>query len=589
VRSIDTSALGNDGHLGSMQIKLGVIVPAGVTSGTLRFDDVALGSCGNCLVDAAAGETCDDGNALAGDGCSSSCEFECGNGEIETPEQCDDSNFTFGDSCTPSCRSVTTCDSCAEASCQVPVDGCLALTGLAQGGPSNGMPRSALCSRLRDCIHDSGCNLNTAIAHRPTLGGTPQNPLNPGQPENCYCGNSGMDCMLPGAANGSCRAEVEALLETDNAYQVVQRVGGYDPTFPGFDALADLLTCEQSQCSGQCVKAISCGNGFLEDRSHEFVAQFQFLIDRSPEPCLDEYTHTQGGCSFEECDDGNAENGDGCDEHCFLEACGNYLKQGLEECDDGNLIDGDGCDSSCIAEFVCGDAEVTPPFEECEPPSTGLGCSLQEYQDAPSTCGCDDTCNYKVCGNLLVQQGEECDPPNGTSCNDSCQRSVDECTECILLLDQSQDCPADLLLNGSGVPDAWQTGCLQEVTCMDLWGCLRDSLCHMERGFAACYCGEAADFNACESSSFMPTGVCEDEFLAAFEVQWGRPPTDNAELLAGFSEGPSNNNPYAAAIYIADLCLTPDSSVLYTPLRIQLEQSGVSPEVADGCVNACFP
>ncbi|MFQ5353171.1 MAG: hypothetical protein ACE5D3_08885, partial [Candidatus Binatia bacterium] len=45
-------------------------------------------SCGNERVD--AGEECDDGNLIDGDGCSRTCEFECGDAVLEGGEVCDD-------------------------------------------------------------------------------------------------------------------------------------------------------------------------------------------------------------------------------------------------------------------------------------------------------------------------------------------------------------------------------------------------------------------------------------------------------------------------------------------------------------------
>jgi len=53
----------------------------------------------------------------------------------------------------------------------------------------------------------------------------------------------------------------------------------------------------------------------------------------------------------EECDDGNAMDGDGCSMTCLLEAvCGNSRFELEEECDDGNVAPGDGCDAACRAE-----------------------------------------------------------------------------------------------------------------------------------------------------------------------------------------------------------------------------------------------
>ena len=74
--------------------------------------------CGDGIV--AANEKCDDGNTIAGDGCTASCKVEffytcagspsvcaiparCGNGIVEGSEACDDGNSTPGDGCTNSC------------------------------------------------------------------------------------------------------------------------------------------------------------------------------------------------------------------------------------------------------------------------------------------------------------------------------------------------------------------------------------------------------------------------------------------------------------------------------------------------------
>jgi cysteine-rich repeat protein len=65
--------------------------------------------CGNGVVD--AGEACDDGNNVAGDGCSADClttESQCGNGELDAGEACDDGNNVDGDGCSADCLTVET-------------------------------------------------------------------------------------------------------------------------------------------------------------------------------------------------------------------------------------------------------------------------------------------------------------------------------------------------------------------------------------------------------------------------------------------------------------------------------------------------
>lgn len=74
-------------------------------------------------------EECDDGNSVAGDGCSGTCKIEpyhtcptegepcisqivCGNGVVEPGEACDDGNRTSGDGCAETCSLVETGYSC---------------------------------------------------------------------------------------------------------------------------------------------------------------------------------------------------------------------------------------------------------------------------------------------------------------------------------------------------------------------------------------------------------------------------------------------------------------------------------------------
>lgn len=59
--------------------------------------------CGDGVVQ--ANEECDDSNTIPGDGCDSFCMREgiCGNGQVESGEACDDGNALAGDGCTPTC------------------------------------------------------------------------------------------------------------------------------------------------------------------------------------------------------------------------------------------------------------------------------------------------------------------------------------------------------------------------------------------------------------------------------------------------------------------------------------------------------
>mgnify|MGYP006273011213 CR=1 FL=1 len=61
--------------------------------------------CGNGIIE--GDEECDDGNTEDGDGCSGLCTIEstpvCGNGILETGEECDDNNTVNGDGCSSNC------------------------------------------------------------------------------------------------------------------------------------------------------------------------------------------------------------------------------------------------------------------------------------------------------------------------------------------------------------------------------------------------------------------------------------------------------------------------------------------------------
>jgi len=77
----------------------------------------------------------------------------------------------------------------------------------------------------------------------------------------------------------------------------------------------------------------------------------------------------------EMCEDGNLEDGDGCDRNCTPTACGNGIQTLGESCDDGNSTDGDGCDHNCT-ETACGNGIVTDG-EACDDGNNadGDGCS----------------------------------------------------------------------------------------------------------------------------------------------------------------------------------------------------------------------
>ncbi len=186
--------------------------------------------------------------------------------------------------------------------------------------------------------------------------------------------------------------------------------------------------------------------------------------------------------SGETCDDGNTLDGDGCSGDCrveagwrcprdgqpclLLSACGNGAPNPGETCDDGNILGRDGCGSDCqieagwrcpkfgqpcISMVACGNGLLSPG-EGCDDGNTvgGDGCSGDCKQVEPGwrcrvpgkpcteACavdagGCADGGGTAVCGNGIVEPGEECDfggdasrtPHNGEGSYGGCAR---DCT-----------------------------------------------------------------------------------------------------------------------------------------------------------------
>ena len=104
----------------------------------------------------------------------------------------------------------------------------------------------------------------------------------------------------------------------------------------------------------------------------------------------------------EECDDGNADALDGCDEKCLIEVeeavCGNGKVEGSEECDDGNTYPGDGCSEICEEETGdpdCGNG-VVEEGEECDDGNENDddGCTSQCKLDVQATTGVAGTVHY---------------------------------------------------------------------------------------------------------------------------------------------------------------------------------------------------
>lgn len=429
------------------------------TDGCSRDPEPVEAVCGDGVVE--GDEKCDDGNVEAGDGCDERCRVEpgyacdpdchtvCGDGVMTDDEECDDGGIDEGgpfggDGCSETCKveSGWTCihenrfSYCVILRCG---DGIVS----PELGEECDVPGSdadygyddergqAACTR--DCTFTEYCGdgtVQTAFGEECDLGMTDESGLPIGG-DGSY-GGCMPNCQLASYCGDGIRDAEEACDDGEGA--------GID----GDGCSADCKTIETGwQCdavTGACFR-MTCGNGVHDDGEAcddgNFVdgdgcfncrAEAGYMCRYSPTPCPDEICGEVRECAliselygdgvitagYEECDDGNRTDGDGCTQgavdpgyscpipgqRCIATACGDGIVAYGEQCDDGNTADGDGCSARCRLEtgFAC--------------PEPGKPCAIG------------------YCGDGIVQHGETCDndiveegtaPIGGDGCSSTCQ------------------------------------------------------------------------------------------------------------------------------------------------------------------------
>jgi cysteine-rich repeat protein len=317
--------------------------------------------CGDGIVDPEFGEECDDGNNVNDDGCDANCHIEslCGNGIVDFGEECDDGNFSNEDSCLSWCQLARCGDS-------------YVWFGVEQCDDGNTLP-------------GDGCSVSCFFEGVTCGNGI----IEPG--EDCDDGNvNNTDGCLASCQNARC---------------------GDGFLWTGVEQCDDGNLVNGDGCSTACLfEGATCGNGVLEPGEQCDDGDFDNSDD-----CLNSCRIATCGDSFiwtgmEMCDDGNTLPNDGCSPFCELEVgiCGNGIVEGTEECDDGNFSSNDACLATC-RRATCGDAWVYFGVEQCDDGNNVNGD------------GCDMFCLFEgeVCGNGIVETGEDCDDGNFNN-NDAC-------------------------------------------------------------------------------------------------------------------------------------------------------------------------
>jgi len=422
-------------------------------------------------------ETCDDGGNEDGDGCSEDCHVESRHWSCVTPgvacvpvacgdhvtddvrELCDDGNQDDGDGCSSNCVTEV-CDggACREPRCGDGFRDPLIFIGLGASGDFG----SEACDDGNETSGD-GCSAD------------------------CRSVEFGWECPEPGTA---CHAAycgdgiATYLYEDDYGIRWETCDDGNDVAGDGCnECLSELETRYDlpSVCGDHQVERgefcddgnDAAGDGCFDCRweagfKHLDLATFVHA------PCgngvLDEDVWNGCESEWEACDDGNTENGDGCDSSCELEpfhscptpgeacvaaSCGDGVvssyvdewghaypeksdpgvggcplttdpypfsctdEHGSRECNDHNQQNGDGCTTDCRLEpppWVC---PGSPPYD-CHQAVCGdhtLESSVEQCDDGNQTPGdgCSADCRTEVCN------GDDCRVPH---CGDGKVESI---------------------------------------------------------------------------------------------------------------------------------------------------------------------
>jgi cysteine-rich repeat protein len=319
--------------------------------------------CGDGLV--GAFETCDDGGLVGGDGCDATCQVEeefecfgepslcnriCGNSRLDQGEACDDGNELSFDGCSRSCQieRLFTCDSTL-------------LPSTCSGSCGNAVLDASESCDDGNTVGGDGCSgcafdLPAAGAIR-TLTGTidTEDPAWSRPNASCSPGPSGREYEVIHVANPF---DVPMVAIADVVFTDGPTRNGWLHLYePEFDA---------TMVAENCVTGNN-GSGNTASLTFEVPANGTrvLVVSSDANTPVGAYTLTlNNACGsgayegdLEQCDDGNGNNGDGCDDMCMIEdgyecrgepavcefgRCGNLVTNPGEWCDD-NDVAGDGC------------------------------------------------------------------------------------------------------------------------------------------------------------------------------------------------------------------------------------------------------
>ena len=285
-------------------------------------------ACGNGIH--TAGEDCDDGNTVSGDGCDSNCTFpRCGNGVTAGTEQCDDGNAVDGDGCDSNCTH-TAC--------------------------GNGVVTTGEECDDGNLVDGDGCDANCQFTPPAVLG-----------PIDQAWDGTGTGCSLAGGevsldvGLGQSFTATQPLLGAVGVNLSTQCVDGGDPHCTNTSWATPL-----SPSVTMNIRDGSITGSIVATATQDIITPGWHVFHFTPQPVLvpgNLYVIDLAGGSNSfllwlerDCDypggtpiGGGTVGGVGNDYFfkTYFKPCGNGTRDPGEQCDDGNAVSGDGCEPDC--------------------------------------------------------------------------------------------------------------------------------------------------------------------------------------------------------------------------------------------------
>jgi cysteine-rich repeat protein len=427
-------------------------------AGTDITSALTVGKCGDGVLN--IGEQCDLGsrNGMLADGgnsgCDKKCNLYCVPDTLDGNAICDDHN---------PCNGVETCAGIHNDAGVAP-NTCAPGKPLADGvpcGTSGGVCKAGVCGAAAVCgdgvvAGNEECDLGARNGSAADGGGSG---CGSDCRWTCVVGDSTRDCAStnPCVGQGTC----------DSSTHVCS---------PGAN-VADGTSCGTNQvCKGGRCQSAQCGDGIVESPEQcDFgtgnglgtgcESNCTFSCSASPNDCVtaDSCTGlyscamvTVGSQMGQKCTlgqppasgsscmtGGTCVKPDGGKPYCSQPSCGNGTVDQGEDCDWGSANGpGVGCELDC--KFSCSTnplaSNACPGLDPCSAmpqvcqTATGPGNDGQKCVAATTLAMCascsggavcvNGACRTSSCGDHCVVAGEQCDPPDGVTCDSACQKVV---------------------------------------------------------------------------------------------------------------------------------------------------------------------